>query len=144
MTMPNPLPWLDELPRVQKIIGAIVFLVGGVGVFMNWLFRRPKPKSVVERLSQFQLEEAETKCKYDTLSEQLEFAWTKYATQNVAANNDYFPEAFVANLINVRVEEFRKVAAYMGEDRIGRITVNGESLYRVFSESRRRAVSSRH
>ena len=41
----------------------------------------------------------------------------------------------MANLINVRVEEFRKVAAYMGEDRIGRITVNGESLYRVFSES---------
>ena len=67
MTMPNPLPWLDELPRVQKIIGAIVFLVGGVGVFMNWLFRRPKPKSVVERLSQFQLEEAETKCPSDAL-----------------------------------------------------------------------------
>lgn len=114
--------------------GWLQWLLAGVPKVLNRLFRKPQPKSAAERLAQIQLEEAESDRKLEILSAQLEHAWARYATENVAANNDYFPETFVANLINVRVEEFRKVAAHMGEDRIDRITgVNGEYLYRVVS-----------
>jgi hypothetical protein len=118
------------------------WLLAGVPKVLNRLFRKPQPQSAAERLAEFQLEEAESKRKIEILSDQLELAWARYATENVAANNDYFPEPFVANLINVRVEEFRKVASHMGEDRIDRISVNGEYLYRVVSglaKSRARA-----
>jgi hypothetical protein len=72
---------------------------------------------------------------YESLSEQLEDAWAKHFSENVAANsNNHFPESFMASLINVPAEVLRRVAAHMGDDRISRIrSPKGDRLYRVIS-----------
>lgn len=71
---------------------------------------------------------------YDHLSSELEDAWAKYTTENVGSINNYFPEPFLANLIHVPVDVFRKVAAHMGDDRISGIRgLKGERVYRIIS-----------
>jgi hypothetical protein len=71
---------------------------------------------------------------YETLSEQLEDAWAKHFSGNVADSNNHFPESFMASLISVPEEVLRRVAAHMGDDRISRIrSPKGDRLYRVIS-----------
>jgi hypothetical protein len=71
---------------------------------------------------------------YEILSEQLEDAWAKFTVENVGSVNNYFPEPFMANLIRVPVEVFRRVAAHMGDERISWTRDNkGERIYRIIS-----------
>ncbi len=123
-----------RITKGQKIGSAIVFFGGGAGMALKWIFGKPKPKSLIEKSLQLQLEEAERKRDYEILSEQLEDAWAKRFSGNVADSNNYFPESFMANLINVRAEVLRKVAAHMGDDRISRFRdFKGDYVYRVIS-----------
>jgi hypothetical protein len=71
---------------------------------------------------------------YEILSEQLEDAWAKFTVKNVGSVNNYFPEPFMANLISVPLEVFRRVAAHMGDERISWTRDNkGERIYRIIS-----------
>jgi hypothetical protein len=87
-------------------------------------------KEVVETTAQQQ----RGKRDFESLADRLEDAWFKHFACNVADSNNYFPELFMANLIKVRPEDLRKVAASMGDERIRWIwNDKGDRLYRVVS-----------